>query len=140
MSYRLNDAFQLRAVGSIVEGERRDIDDDLYRVAPDNLLLALDYLGTEWTGTVEAVTYADQERVSETNKEQETDGYTLLNVSASYRPTPDSELGLGVNNLLDKNYENHLGGYNRAVNPDIPLGARVPGLGRSFYGRLMWYF
>ena len=139
-SYRLNDAFQLRAVGSIVEGERRDIDDDLYRVSPDNLLLALDYLGSEWTGTVEAVTYADQERVSETNKEQETDGYTLLNVSANYRPTPDSELGLGINNLLDKNYENHLGGYNRAVNPDIPLGARVPGLGRSFYGRLMWYF
>lgn len=139
-SYRLNDAFRLRAVGSIVEGERKDIDDNLYRVSPDNLLLAIDYTGNRWTGTFETVTYAHQERVSETNKEQETDGYTLLNMSASFRPTMDSELGIGVNNLLDENYENHLGGYNRAMNPDIGMGERVPGLGRSFYGRLMWYF
>ncbi len=139
-SFRINSAWQLRAVGSIIEGERRDIDDNLYRVSPDNIMLALDYFGSSWNGTLETVRYADQERVSETNKEMQTDGYTLVNLSASYRPTPDSELGLGVNNLLDKNYENHLGGYNRAMNPDIPVGARVPGLGRSFYGRLMWYF
>lgn len=139
-SYRINATWQLRAVGSIIEGERRDIDDNLYRISPDNLMLALDYLGSQWTGSLETVRYAHQERVSETNKEMETDGYTLVNLSASYRPTADSELGIGVNNLLDKKYENHLGGYNRAMNPDIPQGARVPGLGRSFYGRLMWYF
>jgi iron complex outermembrane receptor protein len=139
-SFRINSTWQLRAVGSIIEGERRDIDDDLYRISPDNIMLALDYTGNQWTGSVETVRYSHQERVSTTNKEQETDGYTLVNLSASYRPTNTSELGLGVNNLLDKNYENHLGGYNRAVNPDIAPGARVPGLGRSFYGRLMWYF
>ena len=139
-SYRINATWRLRAVGSIIEGERRDIDDNLYRISPDNIMLALDYLGNQWTGSLETVRYAHQERVSATNKEQETDGYTLVNLSASYRPTADSELGIGVNNLLDKKYENHLGGYNRAMNPDIPLGARVPGLGRSFYGRLMWYF
>lgn len=139
-SFRINSTWQLRAVGSIIEGERRDIDDDLYRISPDNIMLALDYTGSQWTGSLETVRYSHQERVSTTNKEQETDGYTLVNLSASYRPTNNSELGLGVNNLLDKNYENHLGGYNRAMNPDIAPGARVPGLGRSFYGRLMWYF
>ncbi len=139
-SFRINSSWQLRAVGSIIEGERRDIDDNLYRISPDNILVALDYLGNQWTGSLETVSYADQERVSSTNREMQTDGYTLLNLSASYRPTPDSELGIGVNNLMDKNYENHLGGYNRAMNPDIPIGTRVPGLGRSFYGRLMWYF
>lgn len=139
-SYRINATWQVRAVGSIIEGERRDVDDNLYRISPDNIMLALDYLGSQWTGSLETVSYAHQERVSETNHERETDGYTLVNLSASYRPTPDSELGIGVNNLLDEKYENHLGGYNRAMNPDIPQGARVPGLGRSFYGRLMWYF
>lgn len=139
-SFRINPTWQLRAVGSIIEGERRDIDDNLYRISPDNIMLALDYLGSQWTGSLETVRYAHQERVSKTNKELETDGYTLVNLSASYRPTQNAELGLGVNNLFDKNYDNHLGGYNRAMNPDIPVGARVPGLGRSFYGRLMWYF
>ena len=40
----------------------------------------------------------------------------------------------GVNNLFDRYYVNHLGGTNRAAgNPDLAMGDRVPGLGRSAY-------
>lgn len=42
----------------------------------------------------------------------------------------------GVNNLFNRDYENHLGGYNRiSDNPDIAQGEgdRLPGLGRSAY-------
>ena len=138
--YALSDLFTVRAVASIVRGERDDINDDLYRIAPDNLLLALDYQGNNWVGTLESVIYADQDRIAVTNVEQETDGYTVFNLTARINLSPDLEIGVGVENLLDEEFEDHLAGYNRAFNPDIGMRARMPGLGRNVYGRLMWYF
>lgn len=138
--FALSERFELRAVASMVRGERRDIDDNLYRIAPDNLILAVDYRGNSWTGSLESVSYARQNRVSVTNLEEKTPGYTIVNLSASIRPTARSEVGVGINNLLDKTYRDHLGAYNRAVNPDIAMRERLPGLGRSIYGRFMMYF
>jgi hypothetical protein len=37
---KLSDKLSLRAIASIVRGQR---DDDLYRVSPDNVILELDY-------------------------------------------------------------------------------------------------
>jgi iron complex outermembrane recepter protein len=139
-SYRLNSAFDLRSVASMVRGERRDIDDNLYRIAPDNLIVALDYRGNGWNGSLETVSYARQNRVSVTNLEEKTPGYTIVNLSASIRPNLDTEIGIGVNNVLDKSYHDHLSAYNRAMNPDIGMRERLPGLGRSVYGRFMMYF
>ena len=75
-----------------------------------------------------------------TNLEQTTDGYTLFNLSGLIEFAPGAELRLGVENLMDEDYFDHLAAYNRAFNPDIPTRARMPGLGRNIYGRLMWYF
>ena len=141
-NYEISSRLALRGVVSIVRAERKDIADDLYRISPDNLILALDYRGNGWSGSLESVTYARQDRVSDTNLEQETAGYTLVNLSTSIHPgnRQDLEIGLGVNNLFDRHHYDHLGGYNRAVNPDIALRERLPGLGRNVYGRVMWYF
>lgn len=136
----LSDRFTLRAIASVVRGERDDIDDNLYRVAPDNLLLALDYRGDNWLVSLEGITYADQDRISVTNLEQSTDSYSLLNLSGLINFGMGAELRLGVENLLDEQYFDHLAAYNRAFNPDIAMRSRMPGLGRNVYGRLMWYF
>ncbi len=138
--FALSDRFELRAVASMVRGERRDIDDNLYRIAPDNLIVAVDYQGNNWSGSLESVSYARQDDVSLTNLEEATPGYTIVNLSTSFRPTARTEIGLGVNNLLNKTYRDHLGAYNRAVNPDLAMRERLPGLGRSIYGRFMMYF
>ncbi len=138
--FALGNQLTLRAIASIVRGERDDIDDNLYRISPDNLILALDYQGSNWVGSIESVIYADQERISETNIEQETDGYTVFNLTARINVSADIEIGIGIENLLDEEFQDHLAGYNRAFNPDIAMRERMPGLGRNFYGRLMWYF
>lgn len=39
----LSDKLSLRAIASIVRGQREVVDDDLYRVSPDNVILELDY-------------------------------------------------------------------------------------------------
>jgi iron complex outermembrane receptor protein len=138
--YTLNSQFTLRAIANVVRGERDDIDDNLYRVSPDNLIVALDYQGSDWLISLESITYADQDRIAVTNLEQTTDGYTLFNLSGLIQFTPGAELRLGVENLMDEEYFDHLAAYNRAFNPDIALRGRMPGLGRNVYGRLMWYF
>ena len=138
--YRLSSSFDLRVVASTVRGERRDIDDNLYRIAPDNLILALDYTGQAWLGTVETVTYAAQNRVSTTNGEERTAGYSVVNISAEIPLSTGLDAGIGIDNLFDRGYRDHLGGYNRAANPDIAVGERLPGLGRSIYGRVTWNF
>ena len=142
VNYQISSRLTARSVVSVVRAERRDIQDDLYRISPDNIILALDYRGNGWSGSLETVSYARQDRVSATNLEQPTAGYTLVNLSTSFHPgnRRDLEIGLGVNNLFDREHYDHLGGYNRADNPDVPMRARLPGLGRNVYGRLMWYF
>jgi iron complex outermembrane receptor protein len=78
--------------------------------------------------------------VSETNNEQETSSYGLVNVSATWQATAGLQLAAGVDNLFDKRYEDHLGGYNRAANPDIAAGARMPGYGTNIFARVMYEF
>lgn len=133
-SAALSQNWQLAGTISYVRGKRRDTSDDLYRIAPLNAITSLTYVQPTWQVSVEAETVARQNKVSEENNEQKTGGYALFNVSGQYQVTPAVTLLAGVNNLFDRYYVNHLGGTNRAVgNPDLAMGDRVPGLGRSAY-------
>ncbi|MGA1072873.1 MAG: TonB-dependent receptor domain-containing protein [Pseudohongiellaceae bacterium] len=139
-NFTINEAVTLRAIVNIVRADRRDINDNLYRVSPDNFLVALDYRGNGWTGSIESVTYADQDRISVTNSELSTDGYSLINLMARSEIIEGVEVSIGAENLLDESYLDHLAAYNRAFNPDIAARTRMPGLGRNFYTRVMWNF
>lgn len=130
----INTDWQLDGTISYVRGERRDTSDNLYRIAPLTARTMLSYVQTTWRVGFEAETIAAQNKVSDENNEEKTSGYALFNVSGSYQPTESIILSAGINNLLDREYSNHLGGYNRiANNPDITKGDRIPGLGRSLY-------
>ncbi|MDA9579035.1 TonB-dependent receptor [Gammaproteobacteria bacterium] len=139
-NFSINDKITLRAILNIVRADRRDINDNLYRVSPDNVLVALDYRGNGWTGSIESVTYADQNRIAITNSELKTEGYSLVNVMARSSLADGVEVSIGAENLLDESYLDHLAAYNRAYNPDIASRARMPGIGRNFYARVMWNF
>ena len=139
-NFSINNKITLRAILNIVRADRRDINDNLYRVSPDNVLIALDYRGDGWTGSIESVTYADQNRIAITNSELKTEGYSLVNVMARSSLADGVEVSIGAENLLDESYLDHLAAYNRAYNPDIASRARMPGLGRNFYARVMWNF
>ncbi|MEE4191689.1 MAG: TonB-dependent receptor [Halieaceae bacterium] len=138
---RLDERFQLRGLVNYVRGERDDIDDDLYRLAPFNTSLSLDYTGREWGASIEAILYADQDNVSETNGELETDGYELVNIAAWWDVSNALRLAAGVDNLLDEEYSDHLAGRNRAGgNPDLARGQPIPGLGANGYLRVDFRF
>jgi iron complex outermembrane receptor protein len=88
---------------------------------------------SNWSATGETVFIADQDHVSDTNSERETDGYELLNLFATWRINAKLTLSAGLENALDKEYENHLSGYNRIRNSDVSFGNRLPGVGRNLH-------
>lgn len=138
--YNLTDAMQLSAIMSYVEGQRRDIDDNLYRIAPLNGQINLSYSADDWTVKTSLVMAAKQDDVSSTNGEQKTAGYGVVNIDAQYFVNNDLALRFGVDNLLDKNYQNHLGGYNRVKGTDIPVMSRLPSEGVSAWAEATYSF
>ena len=129
--YNLTDNFQLSGIASYVKGERRDIDDNLYRIAPLNGQVSVSYHNENVITNLTLVAVAAQDDVSATNTEQATSGYGLVNIDVEYFVTADLTLRGGIDNLLDREYQNHLGGYNRVKEVETPVMNRLPSEGLS---------
>ncbi|MCL1124853.1 TonB-dependent receptor [Shewanella surugensis] len=127
-NYQLSRRWEIDLLGSYVRGERRDIDDNLYRIAPLKASLGLNFQQGNWIGRLEGVANAAQNKVSETQLEETTAGYALINISAGY-DVENWTVRAGINNLFDTEYEDHLAGYNRVSSSDIAFGSRMPGMG-----------
>lgn len=135
---RLVGPLRLDGVASYVRGKRRDIHDNLYRIAPANARLALAWEAKSWSLTAEALAVAKQHKVSATNGEVSSKGYLTFNLFGYWIMRDGLRLDVGVENLFGKYYVEHLAGYNRNSGSDIALGARLPGTGRSGFIRLRW--
>ena len=127
---------RLDTVFSYVRGERRDIDDNLYRVPPANMTAALTWEEADWSATFETRAVAEQTEVSASNSEQETPGYVVLSLYGDWQVKDGVKLSAGVENLLDQVYRDHLSGVNRNSFGDVATGSRVPGAGRGVFVRL----
>lgn len=139
-NWSIDETWSLSGLANYVRGQRRDSDDNLFRIAPPNMTLRLDYRSGDWGVTLENVLYARQEHVSNTNREQTSPGYGLVNLRGSWQITGHLQLAAGIDNLFDKTYRSHLGGYNRASNPNINPGQRLPGYGVDAYVRVVYLF
>jgi len=132
--------WRLDGVVSYVRGERDDINDNLYRIAPLNGSATLTYNRVSWWAGLEGVGYAQQHKVSETNDEDKSSGYTLLNLRGGINVMRNLAISLGVENVFDKDYEPHLSGINRVVDSDVAVGDRVPGPGRNYFATLQYKY
>jgi iron complex outermembrane receptor protein len=138
--YTINDQIQLSAVVSYVRGERRDINDNLYRIAPLNGQLSANYFSENWSVNMVLVLAAAQKDISLTNQEQTSAGYGVMNVDAQYYVNNQLTLRFGVDNLLNKEYQNHLGGYNRVKGSDVTFMDRLPEEGTSAWAEMTYSF
>ena len=136
----LSDTLALSGLVNVVRGRRRDLDDSLYRIAPANLSLALDYARGPWSAGIQTIAYAAQNKVSATHRERTTPGYATVNLRAAWQASPALQLAIGVDNLFDRRYSAHLGGYNRAANPNVGILERLPAMGLNVFGRLLYVF
>ena len=138
--YHISEQIELSTIISYVQGERRDIDDNLYRIAPLNGQINLRYNSDDWMVKTSIVMAAKQNDVSSTNGEQKTSGYGIVNIDAQYFVNNDLAIRLGVDNILDKNYQNHLGGYNRVKGTETPVMSRLPSEGVSAWAEVTYSF
>lgn len=127
---------ELAGTASFVRGQRRDIADDLYRIPPANLRVSATWSTGDSSIGAEIFAAAGQSRVSRTNGEQDTDGYTTLGLFARHAVDAAFAVEAGIENLFDKRYAPHLAGRSRVGASDVPLGERLPGPGRGFWVRL----
>jgi iron complex outermembrane receptor protein len=116
---------------SYSRGRRTDISDDLYRQAPPNGSVAVNFSGTAWSLRGEVVAYDRQDRVSLVSGEQPSAGYAIVNGQLTWNASRSLRLELHANNLLDRGYQPHLAGVNRVSDVDIPVGERLWGAGRT---------
>ena len=129
----LNDNWRLDGVLSYVRGKDKDGNDNLYRVAPLNNRLTLTWEQDKLSASLESALYASQSKTASYNDEEKSAGYGLLNFYSQYKVSSDLRINAGIENLLDKDYVDHLTGYNRNGDSDIPVGDRLPGRGRNFF-------
>jgi len=125
---------------SYARGKRTDISDNLYRLAPPNASFGLTWDAESVSANAEVVAYAEQDKVSIYNGEQPTPGYALVNVAAAWNPVETLRVEARVDNLLDKTYQDHVAGINRANGSDIPVGLRLYGTERTLSAGLIWSF
>lgn len=67
-----------------------------------------------------------------------TSGYGILNLDGQWIAGNGLEIRAGVENILDKDFTNHLAGFNRVTPSDVPLGARLPGSGVNVFAQIAY--
>lgn len=138
--YELNQSWLLSGSATYVRGKRQDINDDLFHIAPPRASAALTKNFSNGSATIEGVLVSKQTKVSDeltddpnnpNNSNDSTPGYGLINLYGEYTPTSVSNLSIkaGVENLLDKEYTDHLNGFNRVAGNGVDVGERLPGPG-----------
>jgi iron complex outermembrane receptor protein len=130
--YTLSERLHLDGNASYSRGKRTDVSDNLYRLAPPNGTVALNWVDDAWMARGEVVAYDRQDKVSAYNGEQETPGYAIVNGLVTWNALPSLRVEFQASNLFDTGYQNHLTGVNRVNNVDIPVGERLWGAERTF--------
>ena len=134
--FAINDAWMIRGNLTYVRGKRTDIKDNLYRIAPLSSFLELLYQGENYFVSLESIAASKQDNVSSYNNEKTTAGGGIVNMRTGVTLGSYFGLDVGVENFLDKAYQDHLGGYNRVIGSAVPLRERLYSKGRNYYIRL----
>jgi len=138
--YELSEQWYLDGIASWARGKRRDVKDNLYRLAPPNASVGVTWENAGLSVTTELVAYAKQDKVSVYNNEQRTPGYELVNATLIWNATDSLRVEARVDNLLDETYQDHVAGINRAGGSDIPVGERLYGAERTLSAGVIWSF
>ena len=136
-TYRWGRGWSSRLTLARVFGSNLDDGGPLAQIPPLEYSLDLDYRAASWTagGRIRGATR--QDRVDDDPAtgsgldNGETAGWTTLDLYASLTPRPAVELKLGIDNLLDKTYAEHL---NRANDFD-PVQVQINEPGRSIWAK-----
>ncbi len=134
-------SFTLTGLLNHVDGENRTTGDNLYNIMPLNAKLSMIQRLAGWTNTAEVKLVDTKTQVSQVRNEMKTGGYGLFNLRSSYE-WKQYRFDIGIENVLNKFYNDPLGGAYVGQGPTMPptngvaYGVPVPGMGRSINAML----
>ena len=140
-SHTLSAQWSLNASGQYVRAKQTSgIKQDLYRIAPLSMDINLSWQQNEYQVSLLSRLVAAQNKVASIQDEVASDGYAIFNLQAKYTFSNGLELSLLAENLLDKEYSDHLAGVNRVPDSDIAVGAKLPSAGRNLGAFVSYQF
>jgi outer membrane receptor for ferrienterochelin and colicin len=98
-------------------GENVSMDEPLAEIPPMEINAGLRYEAEKWNAQFNSRFVMEQDRVSLSFNEQGSDAFQVFDFSAYYKVWKGLSLSLNVENILDKNYVEHL---SRAYKNQIP--------------------
>jgi iron complex outermembrane receptor protein len=130
--------FQMTGIASYTRGQNVTTGGNLYNIMPLNGKVGfVQYLGANWTNTVEGQFVAAKTNLNAVRNEIATGGYSLYNLRASY-DDKKYRVNFGIENLLNKLYAlpqggAYLGQGNTMSMNGVAWGTGVAGMGRTIY-------
>ncbi|MDO8288516.1 MAG: TonB-dependent receptor plug domain-containing protein [Parvibaculum sp.] len=122
--------FAIKGKLSYTRGRDLTTDGDLYHIMPFNASVTLEETFGAWAGQVEFKGVAQKDKVDQLRTEPQTPAYLLVNLGSSYT-WQNVRFDVGVDNLLDRAYDEPLGGL--SIGDEVATGVLrpLPGMGRS---------
>jgi iron complex outermembrane receptor protein len=129
-------SFTATGVMSYLRGKETSTGDNLFNMMPLNIRMAVTQRLGRWANTAEVQLVAAKTNVSQVRNEVQTAGYALLNLRSSAQLMKKIRLDVGIENALNHDYQQPLGGAyvgqgNAMFLDSLHWGDYVPGMGRS---------
>jgi iron complex outermembrane receptor protein len=125
---------RLSGSGGFARGQDLSTQTNLYHVMPPHATLTLEHERGQWSSALELQVVEHKTEVDATRLEPRTPGYAILELRTAYE-WRSVRLDVAITNLLDRQYENPLGGtWQSALYPPAYMGATfhpLPAPGRS---------
>lgn len=111
INYRVLNQFSIYNTLSYVRGLNKKDDQDLSQISPLNSILGIEYFPIDWmSADVSAIIFADQNKVAP--GEITTSGYATFNFKLNFinlnLGSFKTGVSIGLENIFDKEYRNHL--------------------------------
>jgi iron complex outermembrane recepter protein len=128
---------------SYVRGRDISTHEDLPEIPPLEARLAVraDYgMQIPWWVEFGGRFVSRQDQVSEAFPENTTPGFSIFHLFGGFEPIKGFRVLLGIENLFDKEYHEHLTRENLFRTKDLALGDEIPAPGRSFHAMVRYEF
>ncbi len=133
---KITDSLSLRGDLAYTEGENRDSDTYLPQIPPWEGNLAARYDYERWDIWAEASGrfVAEQDKIDPAFGETETPGFSTFDIALGATPIDHLSLTVGIENVFDKKYSEHLNGI------DASTGEGLLEPGRNLFAKATWEF
>lgn len=134
----LGEHWRTRATAAYVHGTNTTDDEPLPQIPPLEGTVGLDYRRAAWEAGFDVRMVDEQDRVDLESRQdlQETPGYAVVNLHGEVRLPARIKLRLGVDNLLDKTYAEHINRQDSTTGESILVNEP----GRSVWARVSGRF